>query len=333
MTYQERLGIYLVVLELTDRCNLQCLHCYGDGQGNDIKDEDLEIVTRELYRVKPHYITLSGGEPLLLGEKLFQIAVKMKGLCNRLFLTTNGLLTRRYPSESFSIFDDVQISLDGSRDVHQRIRGAGSFEEAIEASKYLSDAGIHVSINMTLNSLNKSCLEEVYEIAKDLKVQFAAGRMSSVGRGGSLERLSSNEWRDLLKTLVKQGTSCDDPLRFYYKKDIKDRLNPHRLTGGCTAGIASLAITSNIDLLPCVRLRLPAGNLREKSLEDIWLGSKIFLQLRHRSSFKGRCGLCYYRNICGGCRADAYAVSGDYLESDPLCWVSGAEVIEDASDL
>lgn len=329
------LGIHLIVLELTTRCNLRCIHCYNDVLENceDINNDNLKIVVEELERVKPHYLILSGGEPLLLGERFFEIAKKMKRTCQKLYLTTNGQLIRKFPAYLFKIFDNVQISLDGPKEIHEKIRGVGTFEEAIEASKYLKNAGVSVSFLMTLHSLNKDYLEETYRIAKGLGVQFGAERMSPVGRGKSVKPLSPSDWKKLLKVAVEENIALNDPLRFIFKDKLKRMLNPHRITGGCTAGIASLVITPSLDVLPCVRLRIPVGNLKDQSIESIWLNSDVLNKLRNRSGFKGKCGICYYRNICGGCRADAYAETGDYLESDPLCWIEESEVIEDVSNL
>lgn len=331
------LGIHMIVLELTAKCNLRCLHCYNDilEDCEDIEsnNDGLKIVTDELEKIKPHYLTLSGGEPLLIGKRLFEIAKNVRGICQKLFLTTNGQLIRKFPAYFFNPFDDVQISLDGPKEIHEKIRGVGTFGEAIEASKYLKSAGVSVSFLMILHSLNKDYFEETYKIAKSLDVPFGAERMSPVGRGKNVRPLSSSDWNKLLRVIVKKNIGCNDPLCFIFKDELKDRLTPHKITGGCTAGIASLVITPSLDVLPCVRLRIPVGNIKNQSLEDIWLNSNVLNEFRNRSGFKGKCGICHYRNICGGCRADAYAETGDYLESDPFCWIEESEVIEDVPNL
>lgn len=332
------LGIHIIVLELTAKCNLRCIHCYNDSSSESSEvdfsnDDNLKIVADELERVKPHYLTLSGGEPLLLGERLFEIAKKMRRFCQKLFLTTNGQLIRKFPAYLFNIFDVVQIGLEGPKEIHEKIRGTGTFEEAIEGSKCLKSAGVSVSFLMTLHSLNKNYLEETYKIAKGLGVQFGAERMSPVGRGTNVKPLSSSDWNKLLRVIVEENIGINDPFCFIFKDELKNRLTPHKITGGCTAGIAALVITPSLNVLPCVRLRIPIGNLKNQRLEDIWLNSGVLNEFRNRSALKGKCGICHYRNICGGCRADAYAETGDYLESDPLCWIEESEVIEDVSNL
>lgn len=317
------LGIHLVVLELTDKCNLNCIHCYHPSDknylGTTLSQENTKTVVDELQKVKPSFVTISGGEPLLIGERLFDIAKDVKRYCKKIFLTTNGQLIKKYPADLFNIFDDVQISLDGPSEIHEMIRGANTFKNAVESAKYLKLSGVHVTFLMTLNSLNKNVLEETNGIAKRMEIPFGSERMTPIGCGEYVNSISSKEWRDLLKLIIDNGIACRDPLRFMFKYDL-NKLNLSKISGGCTAGIASLVITSTLDILPCVRLRIPAGNLKDRSLEEIWINSEILNKFRNRSEFSGKCGICGYRNICGGCRADAFALTGDYLGSDPICW-------------
>jgi radical SAM protein with 4Fe4S-binding SPASM domain len=88
---------------------------------------------------------------------------------------------------------------------------------------------------------------------------------------------------------------------------------------GCHAGILYFSLRPNGDVYPCTFLPIKAGNIREQSLTDIWRKSKILNMLRQRTSLKGKCGTCEYREACGGCRGRAYACTGDYLETDPVC--------------
>jgi radical SAM protein with 4Fe4S-binding SPASM domain len=69
----------------------------------------------------------------------------------------------------------------------------------------------------------------------------------------------------------------------------------------------------------CGYLDVEAGNVRERTFEDIWRDSELFVRLRDYSQIKGKCGRCEYREVCGGCRARAYEATGDYLEEEPYC--------------
>jgi radical SAM protein with 4Fe4S-binding SPASM domain len=109
------------------------------------------------------------------------------------------------------------------------------------------------------------------------------------------------------------------------KKDQKDKFERRTLkfsTGGakgCIAGQLIALIDVDGNVLPCSYFPKAAGNLREQSFKEIWEDSKLFHDMRDFKSYKGRCGSCEYINVCGGCRARAYAVTGDYMEEEPFC--------------
>jgi len=88
---------------------------------------------------------------------------------------------------------------------------------------------------------------------------------------------------------------------------------------GCIAGKGMFYIKPNGDVWPCAFLPIKAGNVLEEDPYDIWTKSEVFLSLRDRSNLKGKCGDCNYKDVCGGCRARAYAFSNDFLSEDPLC--------------
>jgi radical SAM protein with 4Fe4S-binding SPASM domain len=91
---------------------------------------------------------------------------------------------------------------------------------------------------------------------------------------------------------------------------------------GCAAGRGFVYIKANGDVWPCPFVEINAGNVRDKSFDEIWRTSSVFLTLRDReNTLKGKCGECSYRSICGGCRGRAMASSGDYLSEDPSCFI------------
>ncbi|MDP2168530.1 MAG: SPASM domain-containing protein, partial [Thermodesulfovibrionales bacterium] len=88
---------------------------------------------------------------------------------------------------------------------------------------------------------------------------------------------------------------------------------------GCIAGQLICLIDVDGNVLPCSYFPKSAGNIREQSFKDIWENSELFRELRDFKSYKGRCGSCEYINVCGGCRARAYSIYGDYLAEEPFC--------------
>jgi len=91
------------------------------------------------------------------------------------------------------------------------------------------------------------------------------------------------------------------------------------MTKGCLGGSAFCFISSKGDVYPCGYLPTLAGNILEKPFKMIWEKSKVFNDLRDPGLLKGKCGLCEYNKVCGGCRARAYAGTGDYLDEEPFC--------------
>lgn len=98
--------------------------------------------------------------------------------------------------------------------------------------------------------------------------------------------------------------------------------HPHdmnAMTKGCLAGTGVCFISHEGEVFPCGYLPVIAGDLRKQALADIWQNSVVFNQLRHTDELKGKCGCCEFRNICMGCRARAFAATGDYMAEEPFC--------------
>jgi radical SAM protein with 4Fe4S-binding SPASM domain len=106
-----------------------------------------------------------------------------------------------------------------------------------------------------------------------------------------------------------------------YQKVVNENKNLS-IIGGCIAGVVSSTITAYGDVLPCPHLRVPVGNIHNSNFSNIWITSDLFNKLRDRENLKGYCKTCFYRAICGGCRAAAYWRTGDIFEQDPCCFKS-----------
>ncbi len=91
------------------------------------------------------------------------------------------------------------------------------------------------------------------------------------------------------------------------------------MTKGCLAGTGVCFISHEGEVYPCGYLPVLAGDLKHKSFADVWNNSVVFEQLRDTNNLKGKCGCCEFRNVCMGCRARAFAATGDYLDAEPFC--------------
>jgi radical SAM protein with 4Fe4S-binding SPASM domain len=91
------------------------------------------------------------------------------------------------------------------------------------------------------------------------------------------------------------------------------------MTRGCLAGTGVCFISHRGEVQPCGYLPVSAGNVLETPFNDIWEKSEVFLTLRDFKTLKGKCGICEYKGVCGGCRARAHYASDDFLEEEPYC--------------
>jgi radical SAM protein with 4Fe4S-binding SPASM domain len=91
------------------------------------------------------------------------------------------------------------------------------------------------------------------------------------------------------------------------------------MTKGCLAGTGVCFISHEGEIFPCGYLPVIAGDLRKQSFAEIWDRAEVFQQLRDTDNLKGKCGCCEFRNVCMGCRARAYAATGDFLDEEPFC--------------
>lgn len=320
----------IVFLELTKVCNLSCVHCKAEA-GEPLpeeltKRETFEFVDSLISLSKPLLI-LTGGEPLMR-EDLFDIASYATENGVRVALATNGTLIDEKKASNIkkSGIKRVSISLDGSNpDVHDKIRGVeGAFERAITGIEGLKSHGVEVQINTTVTKQNLHDLSDIMELCLDLQLKaLHLFLLVPVGCGLEIEeksQLQPEEYERVLNWFYRKSKDTKLELKatcapHYFriaKVDAKRRL-------GCLAGISVCFVSSLGYVQPCGYLPLNAGNIRESGIDEIWQNAELFKSLRNPELLKGKCGVCEFRYACGGCRARAYAKTGDFLDEEPCC--------------
>ncbi len=347
-----------VVWQFTNRCNLRCRHCYASSTPSSMPDElttdEAKKLIDELAECGVAGIAFSGGEPLARGD-FFEVARYAKERGFYVSVATNGtLITPSVAKMLKDCVDYVEISIDGLGETHDSFRGVpGAFDRAVEGAKNCIAQGIDVGIAMTVTRYNLSEVPKVIQLAKDIGAsRFCAFNFIPTGRGRDIidVDLAPDEREELLKFLytkmlednsiqilstapqysrisiqaVKENPNAFAIPTHFFSKDIGKALKSKteiitEFIGGCGAGRLYCAIQPNGDVWPCVFMPIRVGNIRERRFRDIWLNNKILNALRDRSKLKGHCGVCKYRNVCGGCRARAYAYFGDILAPDPGC--------------
>jgi heme b synthase len=337
-----------IAWEITRRCNLKCIHCRSSSE-MEVKGHP-DFSTEEAFRIiddiasyaKP-VVVLSGGEPLLRND-VFDIARygTEKGL--RMCLATNGTLVTDEICEKIksSGIRIVSLSLDGStKDVHDNFRNErGAFDGTINAARLFKKHGIEFIINSSFTKRNQEEIPKVYRLAKELgATAWYMFMIVPTGRGEEImsELISKEDYEKILdwhyhmekdeQDMLVRPTCAPHYYRIVIQKSKEEGSKYQRRTlkfstggsKGCIAGQLICLINVDGDVLPCSYFPMSAGNIKEKSFKEIWENSELFKELRDFKRYKGRCGACEFINVCGGCRARAYALHGDYLEEEPFC--------------
>jgi AdoMet-dependent heme synthase len=338
----------IVSYAVTKACNLRCLHCHVSAQealSDELSLTEAKQVLEEMRELGTEILLFSGGEPLLRKDFVLALTEYCVDLGVIPAMLTNGvLLTRRVAWEFKEAgLMAVGIPIDSANaECHDKLRNVpGTFEKALKAVNACLDVDLEVVITTMALKNDFAEIPNRIEFLSNLGVdQVAVYDLVPVGRGAQVMDLAmSQEQRvHLIRYLQRMQEEKDmvfsmsggQPL---YPELVLER---HRLSGtkpkdlllkqfwihapvGCHAGIMYFSLRPNGDVFPCTFLPIKVGNVREQSLRDIWCNSKVLNELRERELLKGKCGDCEYRQTCGGCRGRAYACTGDYLETDPVC--------------
>ncbi len=337
-----------IAWEITRKCNLRCVHCRSASEAEikghpDLPTETAFRILDDIAAYAQPVVVLSGGEPLLRSD-VFDIARYGTGKSLRMCLATNGTLVSG--EDCLKIKDSgiriVSLSLDGSTEsVHDDFRSQqGAFAGTINAARLFREHGIEFIINSSFTKRNQEEIPKVYRLAKDLgATAWYMFMVVPTGRGEEImdELISKEDYEDILEwhyqmekdehDMLVRPTCAPHYYRVVLQKAKGERVKFERRTlkfstggsKGCIAGQLICLITVDGDVLPCSYFPKPAGNVLQQSFKDIWENSELFKELRDFKKYKGRCGSCEYVNVCGGCRARAYSVYGDYLEEEPFC--------------
>ena len=342
---------YIISWNLTTQCNLRCKHCYIDASKpmpGELSTAEALCVLDEIAAVNSEtLLILTGGEPLMRPD-LEELVARASGLGMTVVLGTNatGLTVERAKGLAQRGLAGVGISLDSlmaSR--HDEFRGVqGAWHGAVEGIDAAQQAGLDVQIQMTLTRDNFRELPEVVRFtrrngARVLTVFF----LVCTGRGQDLVDLSPEEYERILQWLVEVTSPAQTPMPPGIMirprcaptfRRVLAQANPDSLllksdAGRCMAAKNYCRITPDGKVTPCPYMPLVAGDVRAETFGMIWEKAPLFESLRN-PLLQGRCGDCEYQEHCGGCRARAYAATGDPLAEDPWCtYVPGTDRPQD----
>ncbi len=335
----------LLFWESTARCNLACRHCrrIDPSAGNDLTTDEFRRVLDSVAALGKPIIVFSGGEPLLRDD-WESLAAHAAALNLPAALATNGTmvddaLARRIAAAGFR---RVSVSLDGAdAATHEGLRGvSGCFEQAMAGLAALRRAGVSTQINSTIAAHNAHQLDELYALAGAVgAVALHLFLLVPVGCGaeiGASHQLAPQRYEEVLRWVCgKQGRTTSKaaslpPHSRVPALELKATCAPHyhrvaAQTGlsvrgrGCLCGSSVAFVSHDGKVFPCGYLPVECGDVRREAFARIWRESEVFANLRDPARIKGKCGRCDYAAACGGCRARAYALTGDYLAAEPSC--------------
>jgi radical SAM protein with 4Fe4S-binding SPASM domain len=317
---------------LTEACNLRCKHCYCDFDNRD------ELGTAEVIKILSDFneqikkwnllpsqvrVSFTGGEPLLK-KGLFEILEHCQKINNFKYgILTNGMLLNQENLVKLKHLGVgyLQVSLEGMEKANDAIRGAGTFRKIVAAIKLVKQAGIGVSLSMTINKSNVGDVPKMIDLAKDLNVSLGLRRFVPIGSGKEMKKeiLSPSETKDLWHYIMERrrdwrliSIGCEDGMLV--------QALPDYIPEECSAGYSSFAVLPNGDVYPCRRLPIRAGNLKDNSFNEIYY-SRIFSDLRNANNVNDVCCNCpLFKRCWGGAKCMAYSYFNDFSAPDPECW-------------
>lgn len=341
---------FIVSYSITTKCNLKCKHCYSNSIDQPAPDE---LTSKEALRLVDDLsnwgiglLVIDGGEPLCREDMLDVVEyASAKGI--RTTIGSNGTLIDEEMAKRMlrAGVKAVAISIDAAdAKTHDSFRGMdGAFEQALKGAEACQTAGLPFQFNMVVRKETLSQLEDMLQLAVDRGAN-AAEVFDLVAAGRAKEEcreqvLSLDERKRAMEWLAQAQEDCPIVIRvpgcpmyplILQQKGIKPKHFPAEMLRripyygrGCAAGMPMgyIMVQCNGEVNPCMLLQVKLGNIREQNITSIWQNSPLLAKLRHREMLKGKCGDCYYKVACSGCRGRAYEETGDIMADDPGCWL------------
>ncbi len=344
---------HIVMWEITRACQLHCVHCRAEAQRHrhpgELNLQEARSVVDQVSGFHDPLLVITGGDPLER-EDLWEIIdyAREQGVRVSLAASVTPRMTRAaiWRMRRAGV-KRLALSLDGATaKAHDRFRGVkGSFLDTVKALYSVADIGLPLQINTTVSALNHEELEGVADMAElfgaDLWSLFF---LVPTGRASEDLMTTPEQNEEIMKWIYGQSLTRPFAVKAteapFYRRVIMQRQSgearrePHPGSGQTAQraprdalrgvrpvndGDGFVFISHTGDVYPSGFLPECAGNVQSTPLVDIYRASDLFRKMRAKDELKGKCGRCEFRHVCGGSRARAFAVTGDYMQSDPAC--------------
>jgi AdoMet-dependent heme synthase len=342
---------FLAIWEVTQACDLACLHCRAAAQPlrhpMELTTDEGKGLIDQIAAMNVPVFVLTGGDPIKRPD-LFELIAHARKVGVRVSLTPSAtpLLTREIVVRLKEAgLARLAVSLDGaSAATHDSFRGmAGSFARTLNAISWANEAGLPVQINTTFSRRNIAEMDEIAALVESLRITlWSVFFLVPTGRGKLDDLLSADEFETVFARIYRlsktasfdiKTTEAQHYRRYMLQQQVAERKSrvhagraPEKMADsigraprGLNDGKGFVFISHKGEVYPSGFLPLTAGNVRQQPLSEIYRESPLFRQLRDTSQLEGKCGACEFKEICGGSRARAYALTGNACAEEPCC--------------
>lgn len=349
------LSPFTIAWEITQACALACVHCRASAQPKrdprELSTEEAFSVVDQIAEIGNPILVITGGDPLMRRDVFSLIRhASQRKLRVSLSPSATPLLTRANLQKAKDAgIVRIHLSIDGSTpEIHDAFRQVeGSYDRTIQGLQIARDIGLSLQIGTTVTKHNLADLPAMADLIANFgALMWNVFFLVPTGRGKVEDMISPEQHEETLHWMYELSKEAPFDVRTtaaqHYRRVVIERTRAElgkqkaihqALSGagysfqdglgrpqqGVNDGKGFCFISHIGDVCPSGFLQIPAGNVRTSSVAEIYRNSRLFRDLRDPSLLKGRCGRCEYRRICGGSRARAYTLTGDYLGEEPCC--------------
>jgi radical SAM protein len=335
----------LVIWEVTQACDLACVHCRASAQPerhpHELTTEQGFRLLEEIRSFGDPLMVFTGGDPLKRPDLLDLVRHSVRiGLRTNVTPSATPLLTAQ-AIDSFKAAGVARmaISVDGpDAATHDDFRGIpGTFDRAMFALRHARDIGLDTQFQTTVTRRNMHRLDEVAEIVKEVRSKmWSLFFLIVTGRALENDDLEAAEYEKVFEFMYELSKTAAFGIKtteaMHYRRYVAQRIKAEHgitenenakgvawRTAGVSDGKGFVFVSHTGEIFPSGFLPVSGGNVLRDRLTEVYRESDLFRTLRDTSQRGGKCGLCEYQKVCGGSRSRAYAFTGDYLAADPRC--------------
>jgi radical SAM protein len=341
---------FIAIWEVTQACDLACVHCRASAQPQrhpmELSTDEGKHLIDQIAAMKIPVFVLTGGDPIKRPD-LFELIGHARSRGVRVSLTPSAtpLLTREIVARLKEAgLARLAVSMDGaSAETHDAFRGMnGSFARTLDAVRWANEIGLPVQINTAFSRRNIGEIDVIVALMERLKIAlWSVFFLVPTGRGKLNDLLTADGFEQVFERIYRLSKSANFDIktteaqhyrRFLLQQRLAERkagelmFTPKKVADaigraprGLNDGKGFVFISHVGEVFPSGFLPVSAGNIRHQPLSAIYRESPLFRGLRVTAKLEGKCGACEFKEICGGSRARAYALTGNPFAEEPCC--------------